>query len=205
MPTKQEWTGYIKNRGHFINYINLFIRESSVIDATKCRNAEEYVDAIPTHRVPRFTYAIRENVLVLEWDNFCEWLGRVPKPRQKRASPTQYTLEFTNLVVGLVGNPGVYVFHDNESEWLYVGMSTDLGARIPTSFTERASRLRECGTTYLSVIATETMSDAALFEVYLIAANKPRLNTAYRFDDGLSVVVDIPKFTKPVVVEETKT
>ena len=95
---------------------------------------------------------------------------------------------------------GVYSFWTGNGQCLYIGRSVNLAQRIPSSFRERIP-IRQHGNVYLRTAITATASDMAVAEVALIATHKPSLNRDSKFDDELTLSIEIPVLSSPIVME----
>mgnify|MGYP001209314387 CR=1 FL=1 len=71
---------------------------------------------------------------------------------------------------------GVYFLYNDNKELIYIGKSSDLGSRIPTSIRDRKA-------TKYSYALTKTFSDAGIYEMYYISKLKPKLNVEGNFPD----------------------
>jgi DNA polymerase-3 subunit epsilon len=89
-----------------------------------------------------------------------------------------------HLADGLPTGPGVYVFRDDRSRALYVGTSQEVRSRVRTYFTaaERRQRMRDMVSLAqrVDVLPCATPLEAAVRELRLIAAEKPRFNRQSR-------------------------
>ena len=89
-----------------------------------------------------------------------------------------------HLAEHLPHSPGVYLFRDEQQRVLYVGTSRDLRTRVRSYFTasETRSRMGEMVNLAASVTGIEcaTPLEAAVRELRLIAAHKPRYNRRSR-------------------------
>ncbi len=107
---------------------------------------------------------------VQSWEELAGYSGRVaPETRRKR-----------HLAEGLTEGPGVYMFCDSTGRPLYIGTSATVRSRVRQYFT--ASELRSRMTQMVrlaesvSVVPCETVIEAQVREVRLIAEHKPRYN-----------------------------
>ncbi len=102
------------------------------------------------------------------------WSGQVSDAQRRKR----------NLADGLPTGPGVYVFEDAAGLPLYVGTSRNVRKRVQTYFTasESRSRMRDMVALAERVRAIEcaTPLEAAVRELRLIAAHKPRFNRRSR-------------------------
>ena len=85
-----------------------------------------------------------------------------------------------HLAEGLPSAPGVYLFKDGQGRILYVGTSQDIRRRVRTYFTasEQRTRMAEMVGIAASVtpVVCETILEAQVRELRLIAQHKPRYN-----------------------------
>jgi DNA polymerase-3 subunit epsilon len=92
-----------------------------------------------------------------------------------------------HLADGVPSGPGVYLFRGPRDEPLYVGTSTDLRSRVRSYFTsgEQRARITEMVALAQRVEAIPCAHDleAAVRELRLIAAHKPRYNRRSRFPE----------------------
>lgn len=77
---------------------------------------------------------------------------------------------------------GIYFLYNNKKKLIYVGKSSDLASRIPTSIRERKAY-------YFSYAITKTSSDSGIYEMYYIAKLKPKLNIEGKYPDELTVTL----------------
>ena len=86
---------------------------------------------------------------------------------------------------GLPASPGVYIFRDEQNEPLYVGTTRNLKNRVKSYFTAAETRRRIHDmislATKLDHIETQTILEAEVSELRLIAQFKPRFNRRSRF------------------------
>jgi hypothetical protein len=90
---------------------------------------------------------------------------------------------------------GIYSFWDASGNLIYLGMSTNMGSRIISSFWHRfrvPSEQIRC-----KVIYTETKSDAFVLEAYLIAKLKPPMNGSGVFqNDETTFQIQVPGWSR---------
>lgn len=98
------------------------------------------------------------------------------------------------ITQNLKHKPGVYVFLGYRNKILYIGKSLDLASRIPSSYTERAKKVKVKKIMYY---ITPTKADASVLEMLLIAENDPLLNKDGKttdkptlFKSGLTILKD---------------
>ena len=191
---------YFKTPAHFANMLRKVARESrGQFDSTLAMPSETYVDMVYNNGMgDEFGWAVRKDPTLLEENRFLMWLQK-----EKNAGfvfPSEIELvttsEFKDCLESLQKRPGCYSFW-NESELpLYVGTSIDLGSRISGSYSERFRHYSSV--VFLRYVVTKTASDAALVEVALIATHKPALNGAAKFDDELTIEVQLPPLSDPI-------
>ncbi|MEQ7123366.1 DEDD exonuclease domain-containing protein [Actinopolymorpha sp. B11F2] len=124
-----------------------------------------------------------------------------------RVSPAQRRKR--HLADRLPHAPGVYLFTDDHGRVLYVGTSKDLRTRVRSYFTasETRSRIGEMIGLAADVTAIEcaTSLEAAVRELRLIAAHKPRYNRRSRFPERASwLKVTIEPFPRLSLVRDVK-
>ncbi|CAA9418896.1 MAG: DNA polymerase III epsilon subunit-related protein MSMEG4261, partial [uncultured Quadrisphaera sp.] len=100
--------------------------------------------------------------------------SRVPEPvRRKR-----------HLAAEVPSAPGAYLFCDEHGEVLYVGSSVDLRSRVRSYFTASETRSRMAEMVRLAAkvvpVVTETVLEARVRELRLIAEHDPRYNRRSR-------------------------
>lgn len=97
-----------------------------------------------------------------------------------------------HLAEPLPHEPGVYLFRDSNGEVLYVGTSKDLRTRVRSYFTaaETRSRMGEMIGLAESVdpIVCATPLEAAVRELRLIAAHRPRYNRRSKYPDKITYI-----------------
>lgn len=85
---------------------------------------------------------------------------------------------------GLPNKPGVYIFRDERGAPLYIGTTRDLRSRVRSYFTAAETRKRIHDmialATRLEVIETNTILEAEVLELRLIASEQPRFNRRSR-------------------------
>jgi hypothetical protein len=185
---------YFKTPRHFANMVTKIARENpGGFDPDKTMPIETYVDmAYENGLGDEYGFAIRKNPRLLEEDQFLRWLqqeknGGFVFPSQIELVTTN---EFRDCLASLKQRPGCYTFWNENDLPLYVGTSIDLASRICSSFSERFRHYSSV--VFLRYVVTATASDAALCEVALIAKHKPALNGACKFNDELTIEVNIP-------------
>ena len=94
-----------------------------------------------------------------------------------------------HLADGLPHSPGVYVFRDAQDHVLYVGTSRDIASRVRTYFTasEHRSRMAEMVGLAERVVPVvcQSVLEASVRELRLIAEHKPRYNRRSRFPERM--------------------
>lgn len=88
----------------------------------------------------------------------------------------ELTEDFKKDMLNIVKRNGIYFLYDSSKKLIYVGKSTDLGSRIPSSVSERKAY-------YYSYALTKTMSDIGIYEMYYISKLKPKLNIEGKYPD----------------------
>ena len=191
---------FFKTPQHFANNLKKVAREKyGQFDVNKLMPIETYVDmAYENDLGDQYGLAIRRDPKLLEEDNFLRWLqvennGGFLFPTQIELITTN---EFRDCVSSLKRRPGCYTFWNENDLPLYFGTSVDLATRICTSFSERFRSYSSV--VFLRYIVTETASDAAVCEVALIAKYKPALNGSSKFNDSLTIQVDIPELSNRI-------
>lgn len=191
---------YIKNERHFKNFISKVARESG-IDKDQLCPLDFYVQNVyHGGYADEYTWRIHESEEWLLRDKVLEFLSGQRSPdlvwphKWDRLSLSD---DFGQFLEDIYGQSGVYVFERESGSALYVGRSTtNLQSRVTTSFTGRFDSFNE--QIYLKV-AFCSQSDAAIFEVYLIAKLKPPLNRDCKFEDQPSIIIqNIPTFSERV-------
>jgi hypothetical protein len=191
---------YFKTSSHFANMLRKVARESpGRFDPAKIMPLETYVDmAYNSGLGDEYGAVIARNPILLEEEQFLRWLqqeknGGFVFPSQIELVTTN---EFRDCLESLNKRPGCYTFWNEQDLPLYIGTSIDLASRIATSFTERFRHYNSV--VFLRYVVTATASDAALCEVALIAKHKPALNGASKFNDELTIEVNIPALSNRV-------
>lgn len=189
---------YIKNQRHFFNYLSNLLADAS-ISPEKCAPKEFYLEHIYNAGLAdSFTWDVRNDPSTATKDGVLKWLKDNSNFYFTHQSQFDhnFTTEFVELIEDLAGLPGVYSFW-RKQEVLYVGMSINLGQRIPTSFKRFDSLDTKISLKY---IRTKTVSDAALLEIYYISTLQPPLNSEVHTKDELTLEIkNIPTFSNLTV------
>lgn len=94
-----------------------------------------------------------------------------------------------HLADGLPSGPGVYLFHKDDGEVLYVGTSVNVRRRVRSYFTaaEKRSKMREMlrVTSHVTAIACATTLEANVRELRMIAEHSPRYNRRAKFPERM--------------------
>jgi hypothetical protein len=125
------------------------------------------------------------------------------------------TKEFVDLLIALVGVPGVYFFCQQDDTPLYVGVSISLGQRIIASYEERfgAKKNRQnedilqsinfttSDPVFLRHIQTASAADAFVCETIAIQRYKPLLNGTVAKDN---LTLNLPEliFSTPILCNQ---
>lgn len=124
------------------------------------------------------------------------------------------TKEFVDLLIALVGVPGVYFFCQQNDTPLYIGVSTSLGQRIISSYEERFGAknwrneniLQSINFTpndpvFLRHIQTDSAADAFVCETIAIQRYKPVLNGTVAKDN---LTLNLPElfFSAPILCNQ---
>ncbi len=191
---------YIKNEDHFVNFLNIMIRENlDVIDVDDLLDKEFYVKKIyNTGMADDYTAALKfdRNFNALTFEGVREFLEQKNLRKTFVAENFEYiprsTDEWKEIIPTLHDQPGVYCFLTSKGKFLYVGSSKNLSNRIPSSANEKISRYRH--SIKLRVYKT-TASDAIILESYFIATKKPLMNTVGKYGDNATLELkNMPKY-----------
>jgi hypothetical protein len=194
--------GYIQDQEHFINYLNKAIRDMPFpLQKEDVLPGKFYITHIYDRGLAdKFCWDIHgQGGALISHSRVLEWLEKynveryIVEPNFKH----QFTKEFIATCNDLAELPGVYCFCNPETRILYIGTSASLGKRILSSFKRLDAYDRPV---YLRYINTETCSDAALLEIYLIATIKPPLNADSKYLDKLTFTVSpIPDWSESIL------
>jgi len=185
--------GYFVDTTHFGNYIKKAIKNSSPEIASDSMSIDTYIAWIyKKGYADAYGYAVRQDSTLLTESGVHEWLSR----HSLMESFNHYaeydmvkTSEFESALQELDGCAGCYMFFSRADKPLYVGVSKDLGSRASTSFSERFSHYVD--PVFFRYIKSKTASDSCVLEAYFIAKLKPVLNSTGKFDDELTINIDI--------------
>jgi len=193
--------GFIKNKTHFINYINKVIKSAP---EGECDPEDLLPEAFYVHHIydkgfaDAFTWLIRtEGICVLEEDHVLKFLRDQDSQLRRDVSTYKFTEEFLNVCMDLQGVPGVYAFQREDGTILYVGRSVDVGRRMTSSFNRFVSYDRPV---YSKYIVTQTASDAVLLEAFFISTLLPPMNRSDKYIGGLTLTLQpIPDWSEPML------
>jgi DNA polymerase-3 subunit epsilon len=124
-----------------------------------------------------------------------------------RVSPAQRRKRW--LADGLPGEPGVYLFKDDQGRILYVGTSINIKARVRQYFTasEQRTRMAEMvrlATSVTPVVCATTL-EAEVRELRLIAAHKPPYNRRSKSPERATwVKLTVEAFPRLSIVREVR-
>jgi len=100
---------------------------------------------------------------------------------------------------GLLPNkPGVYFLFDADKNLVYIGKSTCLSNRVPSSFSVRKAK-------HVKLMITDTKADAHILEPYCISVYAPPLNAESNTGDMPTFRLELPPlsdFIEPKLVYE---
>ncbi len=163
----------------------------------------------PTHRAlddARATVDVLHALLarvgslgVTSLEEVLAYSSRVPEPvRRKR-----------HLAADVPSAPGAYLFRDERGEVLYVGSSVDLRARVRSYFTASETRSRMAEMVRLAAevvpVVTETVLEARVRELRLIAEHDPRYNRRSRRPQAVPwLKLTVEPFPRLSVVRERR-
>ena len=198
---------WLQNETHFIRYIEKSIRLSDEeIDAAELLPEDFYIQYIyKTGLAERFTWDLRSNKRLVTEKNVMSWLkehSKINGVKLPKISNVIFTEEFTEFITPLKDISGIYSFWSAYDEALYLGKSVDLQTRIVSSFLERMNNYGK--PVYLKIISAQR-GDIGFLEMYLISKMKPILNTEGKAIDNPSVEIQIPDFSRKVLVCENAT
>lgn len=117
------------------------------------------------------------NIGIHSLEDLLTYDAKVPAERRRKRTLADHLPEA----------PGVYLFHSEHDEVLYVGTSRNLKKRVASYFTasEQRTRIQEMVriATRVRGIACATPTEAAVRELRLIAAHKPAYNRKSKFPE----------------------
>ena len=195
---------YIQSSEHFYNYIASIIRNSNgLISHEDIINIDLYEELKKQNLVDSFTWAIKENPLLLVEHNFLQWMKSQTLPQGIFIRYEKNLVkEFIDKINDLASLSGVYGFYNSDNICLYIGVSVNLGERIASSFHERFHNYHI--PIYLRYFLTETKSDAYVLETVAISKIKPVYNTTGKYGDELTLDIGLPEFSKPILCNCSK-
>lgn len=194
---------YFKSRTHFLNYIKKAVRDNDRIDTSRLLNLGVYWEStVKMEMTDEFGFAIKGDPTLLYENRFWQWLreSRFDGFSIDRDIEHIVTPDFTETIASLKRVPGVYTFWNNSNFPLYVGVSVDLSTRISSSFTERFRSYEDV--IYLRYLAANTATDARVYEAAYIGTLKPALNTSGKYDDDLTIKIDLPELSHAIPVNQ---
>jgi len=89
---------------------------------------------------------------------------------------------------------GLYKLFDENKELIYIGKSTVLHQRLPTS-------IRDKRASYFSYIIFDNEADISILELYLISTLKPKFNSDFKTEDLPSFKLETPKESKLIKID----
>lgn len=198
---------YFQNTEHLSNRLKKALREHGrEVNPDKLLPVDVYVDVLTREGLATtFSQSLWEDITLFEEDLFWRWIKNhkeaktFPAVRFKYAARYKYILtpRFQSMIDNLAMDAGVYSFWENKDTPLYVGMSIRLGNRILSSYVEHSQGYNQ--KIWIRVIITKTASDATVLEMALIAIMKPPQNRAGKHKDELTLLMQLPKWSKPVL------
>jgi len=190
---------YFESREHLANFIRKAVRSTNTLTENDVFPLDFYIDTLVDRRLAdEFGWQLRQDITLLRKSNFLQWIQQntaIDIFEQSTANIYGFTQEFLIMMNSLAGVAGVYSFWLDRKTLLYVGMSVNLGQRIPSSYVEHLKKIGD--PVYLRYIATENVADAAVMETFLISKLKPTLNRACKYSCFPSIKIQIPKMSKP--------
>ena len=172
---------YFNSVSHFINFMNKVYGKGIDSDELKMVWRVDLQD--------RLSWAARNDSSVLNdipgWIKKNTSLGKANEPKHKIKYIYDSTPAFDRLTLSIEKVPGVYVF-STETDILYVGMSSNLGERARRSFIDRVVKSKIKGKIHFSYYLTDSLSDAKVLEIIIIAEKKPILNKITKYNDDLT-------------------
>jgi GIY-YIG catalytic domain-containing protein len=194
-----ESMGYIKDKEHLINYINKALRESTFTFEKDALPTADFVieNIYDKGLADRLAWEVKKDATIVIEENLLEFIGseKIRDGNKKHSVDYGYeekhdrsTDDYENVEKSIECVPGVYIFENSKGGALYVGTSNDLRSRIRGS-SSRLSKYKNA--VWLSVYECKTSSDAALLEVYFICKLKPPLNGTSKYDDSLTIKLQI--------------
>ena len=184
---------------HLENFIRKKIKESPNLNIAEILNIKSYVDILYSAKLAdEFGRDLLSNPTLLEESNFLGWMQRNKMSAWILDSEIEQELtpEFAQLLSELVRKCGVYSFWSGKGMSIYVGMSTNLSNRVISSFKERFKNYDR--KIWFRYMVTDTASNAAVLEQCFIATLKPAFNSLSKFPDEMTLIVDLPKWSRPI-------
>jgi len=112
-----------------------------------------------------------------------EEMGQTGKPSVFIAKGNFLEEAFKELET-VAGMPGIYFLYDQNKKLVYIGRSTNLKERIPSSASERNA-------IYFKYMVTNNIADAFVLEPYYITVLKPPLNGEFSTIESPTVKIDV--------------
>lgn len=198
---------YIQSEKHLRNIILKTTREGdrSQLDMDKVLPLnfiieKVYLSGRNFEVADNFTWALKEDLRILEEDRFFDWLSEQNVANSLLLGEIEHimTAEFLSRLSTLYKIPGVYQFTNKSGKSLYIGMSNDLQGRAAASFRERFSNYNK--PVLFNVCICKNAADAAVLEAYFISKLKPALNGTGKYSHECTVeIVDLPEWDDPVL------
>jgi len=187
---------YVQNIKHLENILKNILREhSDCINQDELLPIEMYFELQKLELLDAYTWDVRQDPTLLHENNYFQWRR---DRTMLRSAPRSYidktlTREFSDKAEELNGLSGVYAFYNTDDVCLYIGVSTNLGERVLTSFKERFRNYKK--QIQFCYLLTKSHSDAHVLESVFIAKLKPVFNTSGKFEDELTFEVSTPAFS----------
>jgi len=175
---------YFSSVNHFVNFMKKVYSKDIDSDELKMVWRVDLQD--------RLSWDARSDKSVLNdipgWIKKHTSLGRANEANKKVGYIYDSTRKFDKLTMDLEKDPGVYVF-STDDDTLYVGMSSNLGERARRSFIDRVIKTKITKEVYFSYYKTDSLSDAKVLEIIIIAELKPILNKITKYNDALTAKI----------------
>jgi len=196
---------YIRSKEHLVNYVNkiLHVNDFSPNDRQIITREELFEHVYDKGFADRFSWDFKANQDLAYVDEFYTWVDAESKsmtPSQVQCLTniyTNYTNEFSDLCYRLINKSGVYCFCDND-EIVYVGVSKNLGQRLPSSFKRYLKIHKQVYVRYFEA----NVVDAHIYEAYIIGRIKPKDNKHLMFEVAPTVYLEVPEWSDAVCVRE---
>lgn len=200
--------GFIKEEGHFRNYISKAIQlNSDCIDHSDLLSLDEYCKLIYDQRFMNdYTFKLRENPFLLERYSLTKYL------KENDANPHNmldavaknlqrlFVKEFQDFISNLFCKSGVYLFETHKGKSLYIGVSINLHERILSSYWTRFKEYKS--PVYLRVCQTSNKADAHILEMYFINVYQPIMNTTGNHKELPTLqITNIPPLSERICCE----